>query len=94
MKYYSTCANCGANLDPGERCDCMKGMDNPSRDFTTGKEYFLFQINQRLIGIETALKAIAKAVTPITPDATITDALTTISDLMFDAEEARKEQAQ
>lgn len=22
--YYHTCQYCGANLDPGERCDCMK----------------------------------------------------------------------
>lgn len=21
--YYRTCPNCGANLDPGERCDCQ-----------------------------------------------------------------------
>lgn len=20
--YYKTCSHCGANLDPGERCDC------------------------------------------------------------------------
>lgn len=20
--YYKICSNCGANLDPGERCDC------------------------------------------------------------------------
>lgn len=23
MAYYTTCPNCGANLDPGEQCDCM-----------------------------------------------------------------------
>jgi hypothetical protein len=22
MPYYWTCPNCGANLDPGEKCDC------------------------------------------------------------------------
>ena len=22
MAYYNTCPNCGANLDPGEPCDC------------------------------------------------------------------------
>ena len=22
MSYYNVCARCGANLDPGERCDC------------------------------------------------------------------------
>ena len=23
MAYYETCPRCGANLDPGERCDCQ-----------------------------------------------------------------------
>jgi len=23
MKYYKTCKECGANLDPDEKCDCM-----------------------------------------------------------------------
>lgn len=23
MSYYRTCSNCGANLDPGEICDCQ-----------------------------------------------------------------------
>lgn len=22
MSYYNTCPDCGAHLDPGERCDC------------------------------------------------------------------------
>lgn len=25
MTYYWTCPYCGANLDPGERCDCREG---------------------------------------------------------------------
>lgn len=24
MAYYHTCPDCGANLDPGEKCDCEK----------------------------------------------------------------------
>lgn len=24
MAYYITCPNCGANLDPGEPCDCQE----------------------------------------------------------------------
>lgn len=24
MAYYSTCPNCGSNLDPGEKCDCER----------------------------------------------------------------------
>lgn len=27
MTYYHTCPICGANLDPGERCDCEKEQD-------------------------------------------------------------------
>lgn len=37
-KYYHTCPLCGANLDPGERCDCAAeavkrvfGVLSPSR---------------------------------------------------------------
>lgn len=26
MAYYNTCASCGANLDPGEKCDCEKNI--------------------------------------------------------------------
>lgn len=25
--YYDTCPKCGANLDPGEHCDCEEGSD-------------------------------------------------------------------
>ena len=25
MPYYKTCPDCGAHLDPGERCDCKDG---------------------------------------------------------------------
>lgn len=24
MPYYHVCPDCGANLDPGEKCDCQK----------------------------------------------------------------------
>ena len=24
MAYYYTCPHCGANLDPGEKCNCQK----------------------------------------------------------------------
>lgn len=26
MAYYDTCPECGANLDPGEKCDCQHIM--------------------------------------------------------------------
>ena len=28
MSYYRTCPNCGAALDPGERCDCRDGTES------------------------------------------------------------------
>lgn len=28
--YYYTCPYCGANLDPGESCDCQKEPDTSS----------------------------------------------------------------
>lgn len=27
MSYYRTCPYCGANLDPGERCDCRREQE-------------------------------------------------------------------
>ena len=32
MSYYVTCPHCGANLDPGERCDCLKDFKRSKRD--------------------------------------------------------------
>ena len=35
MAYYTVCPCCGANLDPGEKCDCMDaraGMEEFFRD--------------------------------------------------------------
>ena len=31
MAYYNTCPNCGANLDPGESCDCIKEKEKRER---------------------------------------------------------------
>lgn len=31
MPYYVTCQLCGANLDPGERCDCSKKPGEPEK---------------------------------------------------------------
>ena len=28
MSYYRTCPDCGAALDPGERCDCQEPCTN------------------------------------------------------------------
>lgn len=27
-RYYHTCPSCGANLDPGEQCDCRQGGES------------------------------------------------------------------
>ena len=29
LMYYKVCPNCGANLDPGERCDCEDKKEAP-----------------------------------------------------------------
>lgn len=34
MSYYNTCPICGANLDPGERCDCEEEHDEQIRNET------------------------------------------------------------
>ena len=31
MAYYRTCPHCGANLDPGERCDCRPALEAEAR---------------------------------------------------------------
>lgn len=28
MAYYNVCKNCGCNLDPGEKCDCVSRMED------------------------------------------------------------------
>lgn len=32
MPYYKTCQLCGANLDPGERCDCKESAPSVAAD--------------------------------------------------------------
>ena len=33
MAYYRTCEHCGANLDPGEKCDCMENKQERGRPY-------------------------------------------------------------
>ena len=40
-KYYHTCLCCGANLDPGERCDC--GDDG---EITESRAAYTAQLHQ------------------------------------------------
>lgn len=35
MAYYDTCPGCGANLDPGERCDCQTSYKKKLVDIFT-----------------------------------------------------------
>lgn len=32
MPLYKICPNCGANLDPCEKCDCQKGKEGRHND--------------------------------------------------------------
>lgn len=32
MPFYNTCPKCGANLDPGEKCDC-ESKEKEKREF-------------------------------------------------------------
>lgn len=34
MSFYYTCSNCGATLDPGEKCDCEKEKGSPETNQT------------------------------------------------------------
>ena len=36
--YYWTCPYCGANLDPGERCDCKESTDSGSPESTNYRD--------------------------------------------------------
>ena len=33
-RYYRTCPDCGANLDPGEKCDCTDKATTNKKDRT------------------------------------------------------------
>ena len=51
MAFYRTCARCGANLDPGESCDCEQEEKRMRRRFAqamrvdskTGQLAFVFE---------------------------------------------------
>lgn len=36
-KQYNTCPYCGANLDPGERCDCPRAAPGGCKSCTSAK---------------------------------------------------------
>lgn len=33
MAYYKICADCGGNLDPGEKCDCQEEKEREQEFF-------------------------------------------------------------
>lgn len=53
MSYYRTCPNCGAALDPGERCDCREGTEGEARE---NREAAASATNTDGGGVETELK--------------------------------------
>lgn len=53
-KNHDTCADCGANLDHGEKCDCHQNEDIPTEDkltigfdFSNGKDMATLLIGRR-----------------------------------------------
>ena len=34
MAFYRTCPDCGASLDPGERCDCQEEAEKKQEFFS------------------------------------------------------------
>lgn len=36
--YFNVCVHCGANLDPGERCDCLEKKKNYINKFESDEE--------------------------------------------------------
>lgn len=34
MAFYWKCSNCGANLDPGERCNCYQEQEERERELS------------------------------------------------------------
>ena len=48
MAYYRTCPHCGANLDPGERCDCLESRETWAKDLiaqlTAGEKVQLLEM--------------------------------------------------
>lgn len=34
MSYFHECSNCGASLDPGEKCDCTEQKEQKFRQIT------------------------------------------------------------
>ena len=38
MSYYIICDSCGANLDPGEKCDCLETLDENNKTEDTNND--------------------------------------------------------
>lgn len=43
MSYYRTCPHCGANLDPGEICDCIASLSPEGKAVVDGKIHELLE---------------------------------------------------
>ncbi len=71
MAYYKTCSYCGANLDPGEKCDCQEREASPAegefvslseREIKKGPQVREHRANQKTIYITISLTEIVKKV--------------------------------
>ena len=58
--YYKTCPYCGAALDPGETCDCMKGEDYMSQNETQMKTLLKNIDEQTLDALTRIMEAMLK----------------------------------
>lgn len=51
--YYNTCSMCGANLDPGEPCDCQqKANEKASKEMRPSKDanQYIYPLKYNIVG--------------------------------------------
>lgn len=53
MSYFWTCEYCGANLDPGERCDCIESVYRKYHRHNKGLKQFTEEIRNGRDNAET-----------------------------------------
>lgn len=44
MAQFRTCLDCGANLDPGEQCDCKKEKGTPPKGESAKEKINLYEL--------------------------------------------------
>ena len=63
-KQYNTCPYCGANLDPGERCDCSRASPGGCKKCTHAKSAPVQIVHPNLPGHEHMAQIAAQALAP------------------------------